>query len=68
MNKKIIPIFFLLIILASIAFAYSYFNQKSTEENQYSSSPETVYDSDVTSEIDDTFMEEDDEVEIGEMV
>jgi CHASE3 domain sensor protein len=68
MNKKIVSIFFLLIILTSIAFAYSYFNQKNTEENQYDSSAKLVNDADVASEIDDIFLEEDAEVEIGEMV
>jgi CHASE3 domain sensor protein len=67
-NKKIISIFFLLIILVSIALVYSYFSQNSTDENQYSSSPNTVTDSDVASEIDNAFLAEDDEVEIGEMV
>ena len=68
MNKKIISIFFLLIILVSIAVAYNYFNQKSTEENQYNSSPKTVTESDIAREIDNAFLAEDDEVEIGEMV
>jgi len=68
MNKKIISIFFLLIILVSIALVYSYFSQKSTDENQYSSSPETLADSDIAGEIDNAFLAEDDEVEIGEMV
>jgi hypothetical protein len=68
MNKKIISIFFLLIIFASIALAYNYFNQKSTEEKQYDSSDKTVNDSDVASQVDDTVIDEDAEVEIGEMV
>jgi len=68
MNKKIISIFFLLIILVSIAVAYNYFSQKSSDENQYSSSPNTVTDSDVAGEIDNSFLEENNEVEIGEMV
>jgi type II secretory pathway component PulC len=68
MNKKIISIFFLLIIFASIALAYNYFSQESTEETQYDSTDKNVNDSDVADEIDDSFVEEDDEVEIGEMV
>lgn len=68
MNKKIISIFFLLIIFASIALAYNYFNQNSTDKEQYGSSDKTVTDSDVASQIDDTFIGEDSEIEIGEMV
>lgn len=68
MNKKILSIFFLLFILASIAFAYSYFNQKNTDEKHYDNSTEKVSDGDIVSEIDDMFLEENNEVEIGEMI
>ena len=57
-----------MIIIASIALAYNYFNQNSTDEKQYDSSNKTVNDSDVAGQVDDTFIEEDGEVEIGEMV
>lgn len=68
MNKKMISIFFLLIIMVSIAFVYVYFNQNETNENLYESSGKNINNEDVASEIDDIFIEEDDEVEIGEMI
>jgi len=68
MNKKIISITFLLIIVVSIAIIYSYYNNTDTSEKQYDSSIETVDDNDVSEEIDNTFLEEDDEIEIGEMI
>jgi len=68
MNKKIISLFFLLVLMVSIAFTYIYFNQIETDERQYDSSGKTVSDEDIANEIDDMFIEEDDEIEIGEMV
>ncbi|UCD13276.1 MAG: hypothetical protein JSW60_06880 [Thermoplasmatales archaeon] len=68
MDKKIISIFLLLIIFVSIAVSYSYLNQPATRENQYDSSIETVDEEDLVNEIDNIFLEEDDEIEIGEMV
>ncbi len=68
MNKKMISIFFLLIIMVSIAFVYVYVNQNETNEKQYQSSGKNINDQDIASEIDDIFIEEDDEVEIGEMI
>lgn len=54
--------------MVSIAFVYVYFNQNETNENQYESSGKNINNEDVASEIDDIFIEEDDEVEIGEMI
>ena len=68
MNKKIISLFFLLILMVSIAFMYIYFNQIGSEEKQYDSSSKTISDDDVANEIDDMFIDEEDELEIGEMV
>jgi CHASE3 domain sensor protein len=68
MDKKIISIFFLLIIFVSIAVAYSYFNQSITKEKQYDGSIETIDEEDIVNEIDNIFLEEDDEIEIGEMI
>jgi len=68
MNKKIISIFFLLILMVSITATYVYFNQKENDENQYDGSDKTVNNDDVANEIDDMFLEEDDEVEIGDIV
>jgi hypothetical protein len=68
MNKKIVPILFLSIVLVSLALTYSYFNQPTTEEQQYEGSAEDINNENVSDEIDDTFVEEDAEIEIGEMV
>lgn len=68
MNKKIISIVFLLILMVSITITYVYFNQKQTEETQYNGSGNTVNDEDVANEIDDMFIEEDEEIEIGDIV
>jgi len=67
MNKKIISIFLLLIIFVSITVMYSYFNQ-STTEKQYENPVDTIDEDDIGNEIDNIFLEEDDEIEIGEMV
>jgi len=68
MNKKIISISFLLIILVSLAIVYNYYNNPSTDESHYDSPIETIDENIVSEEIDNTFIEEDDEIEIGEMV
>ena len=68
MKKKIISIFFLLIIFVSIALGYSYLIKTSTDEKQYDSPIETITEENVAEEIDNLFVEEDDEIEIGEMV
>jgi peptidoglycan hydrolase CwlO-like protein len=68
MNKKIISILFLLIIFVSIAFAYSYLNQKETDQGQYDNSSKNVNDEDLSNEIDDMFIDENDELEIGEII
>jgi len=68
MNKKIVSILFLSIVLVSLALTYSYFNQPSTEEQKYDSSTEDINNENVADEIDNTFIEEDAEIEIGEMV
>lgn len=67
MNKKIISIFFLLIIFISITLGYSYYISNSNEQ-QYNSPIQTISDNNISEEIDETFIEEDDEIEIGEMV
>jgi len=68
MNKKIISLLFLLILMVSITATYVYFSQKDSGETQYDNSDKTVNDADVANEIDDMFLEEDDEVEIGDIV
>jgi len=68
MNKKIISITFLLIILVSITLAYNFCDTSSTDEKQYDSPVENIDENNISEEIDNTFLEEDDEIEIGEMI
>ena len=68
MNKKITSIVFLFIIIFSALALVAYFNQTSTEDKNYDDSIEQIDDKDIENEFDDFFLEEDDEVEIGEMV
>ncbi len=68
MNKKIISILFIFIILFSSMLIYIYINQSTSEEKQYDGSTENVTDEDITNEIDELFLDEDGEIEIGEMV
>jgi hypothetical protein len=68
MNKKIIVIFFLLVIMVSIVFTYSYFKQPTNEEKPYDYSIYSVDDKDISDEINNLLIDEDYEVEIGEMV
>jgi len=67
MNKKIISIIFLLIIVVSLTLVY-YYNNSTSEESHYDSPIQTIDENNVSEEIDDLFIEEDDEIEIGEMV
>jgi regulatory protein YycI of two-component signal transduction system YycFG len=68
MNKKIASIIFLFIIILSVFVAYMYFNQSNTNEDQYNGNIENISDQDISNEIDDIFLEEDEEIEIGEMI
>jgi hypothetical protein len=68
MKKKIILVFFFLIIMVAITFAYSYFTQSTTEEEHYDYPMGSVHDSDIFDEIDNLLIDEDYEVEIGEMI
>ena len=70
MDKKIISLCFLLIIVIAITVTYIASNQPSSEENQQNYVPADgdVADEDINDEINDIFISEDDEIEIGEMV
>ena len=70
MDKKIISICFLLIIVISVTITYIAFNQSSSVENLQNNIPVggDVNNEDISDEIDDFFISEDDEIEIGEMV
>jgi hypothetical protein len=54
--------------MVAITFVYSYFTQPSTEEKPYNYSIGSIDDKDISDGIDNLLIEEDYEVEIGEMV
>ena len=69
MDKKILSIFLLLIIVISATVLFVTLKQSTSQEDQQDYSiGEDVSDEDISNEIDDAFLTEDDEVEIGEMV
>ena len=69
MDKKILSIFFLLIIVISATVLFVTLNQSSSQEDQQNYSPaEGLSDEDISNEIDDEFLSEDDEIDIGDMV
>jgi hypothetical protein len=68
MNKKIISIIFLLIIVISLTLVYNYYNNSTSEQSHYDNPVKTIDENNVSEEIDDLFIEEDDKIEIGEMV
>jgi len=70
MDKKIISLCFLLIIVIAVTVTYVVSNQLSQVESQqdYVPADGDVTDEDIFDEIDDSFIPEDDEIEIGEMV
>jgi len=51
-----------------MVFAYSYLTQPTTEKKPYDYSIESIDNKDISDEIDDLLIDEDYEVEIGEMV
>ena len=69
MDKKIISILFLLIIVISATIAFISFKQSESSEGQQTyPAQEDVTDEEISNEIDDSFLSEDDEVEIGYMI
>lgn len=54
--------------MISAAFAYGYFTQPTAEEKPYDYFIDSVDDKEISDEIDNLLLYEDDEVEIGEMV
>jgi hypothetical protein len=70
MDKKIISLCFLLIIVIAVTVTYVVSNQLPPVESQqdYVPADGDVTDEDINDEINDIFISEDDEIEIGEMV
>ena len=68
MNKKIVSILILLVIFVSIALTYTYINYKNTYQEQYNNSDKTVNNEDLANEVDSMFIDEDSEIEIGDVI
>ena len=70
MDKKIMSLCFLLLIVMAVTATYVAYTQSVSVENQqsYITADGDVTDEDIIDEIDDSFIPEDDEIEIGEMV
>jgi len=69
MDKKVLSIFIILVILISLAAAYIILNPVDiVEEQDDNFSDGDISDDDLNSEIDNVFLEENDEIEIGEMI
>ena len=69
MDKKIMALSFLLCIVIALTVTYIVFTQTSVDSTQDSlSSDSEVTDEALSQEIDDLFIDEDDEIEIGDMV
>ena len=54
--------------MVAITITYRYFTQPTTEEKSYDNSVDSVDDIDISDEIDNLLIDEDYEVEIGEMI
>lgn len=68
MDKKIASIAIILLILISATIAFISFKQSETVEDNQTYSGEDVTKEDISNEIDETFLSEEDEVEIGDMI
>lgn len=70
MDKKIVVLSILLCIIIAVTATYVVVNQPSYGENQQNivNDDGEVTNQDISDEIDDLFLSEDDEIEIGEMV
>ena len=68
MDKKIVSIIFLSIIFISIAVTYVYLDQPEDDKKQDIIISGTPTDDEVNNEIDDLFLDEDGEIDIGDML
>ncbi len=69
MNKKIISTFVLLLILISATLVFFTFNQSESDGKSEDYTPiDDFTDDDLSNEIDDYFISEDDDVDIGDMI
>ena len=67
MNKKILSIIFLIVVLLCVAVTYSYLSEL-TSDDQFNGPSESITNDNIAEEIDQSFLEEDEEIEIGEMI
>ncbi|MFA5102424.1 MAG: hypothetical protein WC525_04660 [Candidatus Thermoplasmatota archaeon] len=67
MNKKILSLFFLLIVLVSATISYAYFNQ-STHSEDHTDIGDDIDNDTLNEEIDATLLDEDEDIEIGDMI
>jgi uncharacterized protein YxeA len=67
MKNKILMIILGLIVVFSVIFAYTIY-QDISDDDSYSVDDGDVSSEDVVDEMDESFVDEDDEVEIGDMV
>ena len=68
MNKKIISLLFLLIVMISVTLSYAYFNQQTTSDDNQTGSNGDVNQNTLTTEIDSLFLDENQNIEIGDMI
>ena len=68
MNKKILSLLFLLILLISVTLSYAFFVQPAPSDKYQTGLEDDIDDDTFTSEIDSLFLDEGEEIEIGEMV
>lgn len=68
MNKKILSVLFLLLIVVSATVSYRVLNQPVAQNNQSTGSNGTITQDDIAREINNIFINETQEIEIGEMV
>lgn len=68
MNKKILAVLFLLLIVVSATVSYRVLNQPVAQNNQSNGSSGIITQDDMSGEINNIFINETQEIEIGEMV
>ena len=69
MDKKIVLLSFLLIVLVAITASYVYFYETADDKEAHGGSQlDIVTDDELFKEINDIFLDEEDEIDIGEMV
>ena len=68
MNKKILAVLFLLLIVVSATVSYRVLNQPLAKNNQSNGLSGTITQDEMAGEINNIFINETQEIEIGEMV